>query len=224
MKRDILVFSAAVFMLGFISVLQAGEMKPQRFNLDLWGNGLSTVNGHFSNTVKSMDFLQTGASFGIAWQYFPMRSVGIQAGYELSWQNVDKQFRNEANKTPAFVVHQITLSGLYNFANVMESTARFRPYVGAGIGLYPFRLTDDGVSGNVVKLANGKKFEKTSFGLNGNAGLEFRATDHLSVFGGARYHYLFSKDDNKFGADSGFGNQGLLSYGLGLAYHFPFGR
>lgn len=224
MKRNILVFSAAVLTLGFISTLQAGEIKPQRLNLNLWGNGVSAVSGHFSNVTKSTDFLQTGASFGIAWQYFPLRSVGIQAGYELSWQNIEKKFRYEANETPTFVVHQITLSGLYNFANVMESTARFRPYVGAGIGLYPFRLTEDGVSGNVEKLANGNKFEKTSFGLNGNAGIEFRAMEHLSISGGARYHYLFSKDDNKFGADAGFGNQGLLSYGVGLAYHFPFGR
>jgi hypothetical protein len=118
MKLNILVLSAAVLMLGFISTLQAGEIKPQRLNLNIWGNGVSSVSGHFSNAVKSTDFLQTGASFGIAWQYFPLRSVGIQAGYELSWQNVENTFRNEASRTPTFAVHQITLSGLYNFANV----------------------------------------------------------------------------------------------------------
>ncbi|MCK6561848.1 outer membrane beta-barrel protein [candidate division KSB1 bacterium] len=224
MKRNMLLLLSAVSLLGFRSNLQAGEIGSSRFNLDLWGNGVSSVSGHFSNAVKSTDFLQTGASFGIAWQYFPLRSAGIQAGYELSWQNVDEPYRSENQKTPAFVVHQITLAGLYNFANLIASSARFQPYLGAGIGLYPFRLTDDGLSGSVVKLANGNKFEKTSFGLNGNAGLAYRLSDHLSINGGARYHYLFSKDDDKFGAEAGFGNQGLLSYGLGLAYHFPFGR
>ncbi|MGH7450837.1 MAG: outer membrane beta-barrel protein [bacterium] len=224
MKRNTLMLSAAVLMLGFISVLQAGEIKQQPMNINLWGNGISSVSGHFSNAVKSTDFLQTGGSFGIAWQYFPLRSIGVQAGYELGRQNVDTKYRSATNETPAFVVHQITLSGLYNFAEVVGSNARFRPYIGAGVGLYPFRVTQDGISGDVQKLPNGNKFEKTSFGLNGNAGVEFLATNHLSVFGGARYHYLFSKDNDKFGADSGFGNQGLLSYGLGLAYHFPFGR
>lgn len=219
-----LILPSAFLMVGLISAAQAGEMKSQQMTINLWGNGISSVQGHFSNSLKSTDFLQTGESFGIAWQYFPMRSIGIQAGYELGWENVEKNYRAEANKTPAFVVHQITVSGLYNFANVMGQAARFRPYVGAGVGIYPFRLTDDGISGDVQKLANGNKFEKTSFGLNGNAGVEFLANDHLSIFGAARYHYLFAKDDEKFGAATGFGNQGLLSYGLGLAYHFPFGH
>ncbi|MGH7494018.1 MAG: outer membrane protein [bacterium] len=162
MKSRLPIFLSALLVIGFTSVVRAGELKPQHMNFNLWGNGFSSVNGNFSSSVKSTDFL--GAN------------------------------------------------------------ARFRPYVGAGIGLYPFRLTDDGISGEVQKLQNGNKFEKTSFGLNGSAGVEFLATDHMSIIGGARYHYLFSKDDEKFGANSGFGNQGLLSYGLGLAYHFPFGH
>lgn len=222
MKMKIFILAAAVVTIGFIANLQAGEIAPQRMNLNLWGNGMSSVNGNFSTAVKSRNFLQTGGGFGINWQYFPLRSIGIQAGYELGWQNVEKSYRTEAAKTPAFVVHQITVAGLYNFADVIGQSSRFRPYLGAGVGIYPFRLNDDGISGEVVKLQNGNKFEKTSFGLNGSAGVEFLASNHLSILGGARYHYLFSKDDAKFGADSGFGNQGLLNYGLGVAYRFPF--
>ena len=222
MKRNIFILTAAVVTMGFVTILQAGEIAPQRMNLNLWGNGISSVSGNFTTAVKSTDFLQTGGSFGINWQYFPLHNIGIQAGYELGWQNVTDSYRTETTKTPAFVVHQITVAGLYNFADVVGQSARFRPYVGAGVGIYPFRLNDDGISGEVVKLENGNKFEKTSFGLNGSGGVEFVASSHLSIMGGARYHYLFSKDDAKFGADSGFGNQGLLSYGLGVAYHFPF--
>ena len=224
MKRNAILLSAVLVTVGFISIGRAGEMKSQRMGFNVWGNGLSSTNGQFSSNVKSTDFLQAGGSFGIAWQYFLKPNVAVQAGYELGWQNVDDNYTQSTSQNPAFVVHQITLSGLYNFTGALGSNARLRPYVGAGVGIYPFRLTNDGISGDVQKLANGNNFEKTSFGLNGSAGLEFMATDHLSIFGGARYHYLFSKDDEKFGASSGFGNQGLLSYGLGLAYHFPFGH
>jgi CheY-like chemotaxis protein len=224
MKNRLMILAAAVATMGFSSLLHATERGTEKMNINLWGNGISSVRGHFAPGVKSTDFLNTGANFGIAWQYFPLRNFGVQAAYELGWQNVANKYRNTAGETPAFVVHQITLSGLYNFANVIGSNARFRPYVGAGLGVYPFRLTKDGISGDVEKMANNNKFEKTSFGLNGSAGVEFQATNRLSVFGGARYHYLFAKDNDKFGADSNFGDQALLSYGLGLSYHLGFGR
>lgn len=157
-----------------ISALRRG--KIEKLNINLWGNGISSVHGHFAPGVKSTDFLNTGANFGIAWQYFPLRNFGVQAAYEFGWQNVANKYRNTAGQTPAFAVHQIKLSGLYNFANVIGPNSRFRPYVGAGLGVYPFRLTQDGVSGDVEKLANNNNFEKTSFGLKGSAGVEFQAT------------------------------------------------
>jgi opacity protein-like surface antigen len=224
MKPRLMILAAAVITMGFSSLLHATERGNEKMNVNLWGNGISSVLGHFGPGIKSTDFLNTGANFGIAWQYFPLRNFGVEAAYELGWQNVANKYRNTAGQTPAFVVQQITLSGLYNFASVVGPNSRFRPYIGAGIGLYPFRLTQDGISGDVVKLANNNNFEKTSLGLNGSAGLEFQATNRLSISGGARYNYLFAKDNAKFGADSNFGDQALLSYGLGLSYHIGFAR
>jgi outer membrane protein W len=203
--------------------LRAADIKQERMNLNIWGSGLSSVSGDFGPGVKSTDFLQTGQNYGIAWQYFPTHTIGVQAAYDFGWQNVADQYRSEAGKTPAFAMHQITLSGLYNFANLLPN-ARFRPSVGVGIGLYPFRLTQDSPTGDAQKLANGNELSKTSFGLNGNAGIEFLATDHLGIIGSARYNYIFSEDNNKFGADSNFSNQAMVSYGLGLSYHFGGGH
>jgi hypothetical protein len=163
---------AAIAAMGFVSGLRAADFKQERMNLNIWSSGITSVRGDFGPGVKSTDFLRTGPNFGIAWQYFPTSTFGVQAAYDFGWQNVDEPYRDESGKTPAFVVHQITLSGLYNFANLMPNS-RFRPSVGAGIGLYPFRLTQDGVSGDAQKLANGNALERTSFGLNGNASVEF---------------------------------------------------
>lgn len=214
------MFLAAAATLGFISTSPAGEFRQERMNLNLWSSGVTSVRGDFQPGVKSADFLQTGPNFGIAWQFFPARRFGVQAAYELNRLNVEKKYRYEAGETPAFVVHQITLAGLYNFA----THSRFRPFAGAGIGLYPFRLAEDGFSSDTEKLANGNALKRTSFGLNSNAGVEFLATQRFAIVGNARYNYLFAKDDAKFGADSNFSNQALFSYGLGLSYHFGLVR
>lgn len=219
MKRSIMLF-AAIATMGFLSASQAGEIRQERMNLNLWSSGVTSVRGDFQPGVKSTDFLQTGPGFGIAWQYFPAPRFGVQAAYELSRQNVETKYRYQAGETPAFVVHQITLAGLYNFT----TNSRFRPFAGAGLGLYPFRLAEDGLSSDTEKLANGNELKRTSFGLNVDAGLEFLATQRVAIVGNAHYDYLFAKDDQKFGANANFGDQALLSYGLGLSYRFGLGR
>lgn len=211
------IFSAAILVTTFIfgAVLHATEMKPQRLSLNVWGSGLTSVHGDFSPSLKTSDVVKSGAAYGLAWQYFPWRHFGIQAGYAFGGMRFEKP--NAPGETPALVIHQITVAGIYNFANIF---GRFRPLLNAGVGLYPFRLNENGFRGQATKLSNGNDFTKTSFGLHAGAGIEYAAARHVSIYGGARYQYLFAKDDQKFGADSGFSNQGILNYGLGLIYHF----
>jgi opacity protein-like surface antigen len=218
MKRSILFLTAAMVLMGFFSALQAGPRSEQKMNLKLWGGGITSVRGDFAPGLKTDEVVKDGQSFGLAWQYFPLRSLGIQAGYELGWMRFDKSHRLEPDKSPAFAIHQITLAGVYNFANLADSRARIRPYLSAGAGIYPFRFTEDGITGKAQTLPNGKKFAKTSFGLNGGAGIEVLPMNRLSINGGARYHYLFAKDNDKFGTDSNFGDQANLSVGIGLSY------
>jgi len=225
MKRNRLFFTGtiAVAVMALVSALPAAERDGQQMSINLWGSGLTSVRGHFNPTAKTLDVVENGPSLGLSWQYFPLRSVGVQVGYELGWMNFEKRYRSEAGKTPAFVVHQITLAGLYNFSELVGSNARVRPLVSAGVGLYPFRITEDGITGEAQMLPNGHRFQKSSLGLNAGAGVEVLATNRASVFGGARYHLLFSRDNDRFGAESNFGDQGLLSFGIGLSYHFPIG-
>ncbi|MCG3119372.1 MAG: hypothetical protein ALAOOOJD_01764 [bacterium] len=218
MKRRIFLLAALVATFSFSAVMNAAEMQHQRMKLNFWGSGLSSVGGSFSSSLKTSDAVKTGASYGLAWQYFPWRSFGVQAGYEFGGMHFKAP--SAPGETPAFVIHQITVAGIYNFANAIGSSARLRPLINAGVGLYPFRINVDGFSGAAAKLSNGNEFTKTSFGLNAGAGVEFAATNRFSIYGGARYQYLFAKDEQKFGADAGFGDQRILNYGLGLMYNF----
>lgn len=221
LKNGFVAALILAFLMAFTAVANADEWTTSRMRLNIWGNGSTVVGGSFTPALQTSDVVGSGPSFAISWQYNPFHSLGFEIGYQLSWMDFEKEFRTEEGKTPAFVVHQITLAGKYNFGDLISPDARIRPFISAGIGMYPFRFTEDGLGGDTQVLPNGNKFEKTSFGLNTGAGIEIRALNRLSIIGGVRYHYLFAKDDDKFGADSGFKNQGLLNYGIGLSYHLP---
>lgn len=77
------IFAAAVLVTTFIfgAVLHATEMKHQRLSLNVWGSGLTSVHGDFNPSLKTSDVVKSGADYGLAWQYFPWRHFGIQAGY-----------------------------------------------------------------------------------------------------------------------------------------------
>lgn len=222
MKPRVIGLLVAAALLCVSSVSYGAPDGARKIAFNLWGGGMISANGDFGANLSTGDVVKNGQSFSGTWQYFPWEGFGFQAGYALGWMPFEEEHRPEAGKTPAFVVHQITVGGVYNFANLVGSNARVRPFIGAGVGLYPFRITEDGVSGDVQRLDNGNKFQKTSFGLNTSAGLEVVLMRKLSLIGGVHYDYLFSKDTEKFGPNSEFDNQGLLNFGLGLSYRLPF--
>lgn len=223
MKRKFVYPFILILILGFLSSLLAGEMS-NKWDIRLDGGGLAPISGNITNSLSSTDALNTGASFGVSARYWFDQGIGVEAGYSLGWLNLDEsKFSGDFQKTaagqkPSFDLQTITLRGLYNFQGLMSTGSRWHPILGAGVGLYPFRFSDDQFSGNTfVNSANGQELQKTSFGLNGTAGLDFRATENISIFGQADYNYLFAKDSAKFGDQ--FNNQSFLSFGLGLAYH-----
>lgn len=217
MKRGMLLWETVGVVLGLISVLQAAEIHPAKMRVSLLSSGLTSVSGKFGPGINTRDVLQTGSSFGAAWEYFPTHDFGIQAQYGFGSMRFDRRYRPTAAETPHFIVQQIRLDGIYNFANLVGSASRLRPYVNAGARIYPLRVTENGVSGKSETLPDGQKFSETKFGLNGGVGLEVLASDHLAVFGGSSFDYIFAKDSAKFGAD--FGNQGTLNFGIGLSYN-----
>jgi hypothetical protein len=127
MKHGIMISTAAVILTGLFSALQAAPRSEQKMNIKFWGGTITSVSGDFAPGLKTDEVVQNGQNFGLAWQYFPLRSIGIQAGYELGWMRFEKPYRLEPDKTPAFTTHQITLAGVYNFANWMGSRTPIRP-------------------------------------------------------------------------------------------------
>lgn len=223
MKNNFVYSLMAILVLSFLSSLFAGEMS-QKWDIHLNGGGLIPVSGNITNNLSSIDALNTGANFGFSARYWFDQGIGVEAGYSLGWLNLDKNMFSSdfleaiTGKNPSFDLQAISLRGLYNFQGLMSAGSHWHPILGAGVGLYPFRFSEDRFSGKTfVNSANGEELKKTSFGLNGTVGLDFRATKSISIFGQADYNYLFSKDSAKFGDE--FNNQSFLSFGLGLAYH-----
>lgn len=209
MSRIMVIFTLCFMVSGLLA-------SDQQLNLNLRGSGILPAGGDFGPNTQSTDVLKTGSDLALSGHYFLKGGLGIQAGYDLGWMNFESKYRPSGAKSPAFVVHQITLGGVYNFRDFMSKRSRIQPLIGAGVGLYPFRATDDGLTGETLKAATGKAFKKAAFGLNSNAGISIRATRKLSILGEARFNHIFSEDREKFGKD--FGNQSLLSFGLGLSY------
>jgi opacity protein-like surface antigen len=198
--------------------IPVGESMMPEYNtlgISLWTKAYTPIHGSLAQDEKTTDVLKLGPDFGLALRYRLSRSFGFDGTFDFSWMNVAEEYRAEFGEDPAWVMPQITLNATYHVGPALESK-RINPYIQAGFGLYPWRITQKGVTGDPA-LRNGEEFRKTSFGLNAGLGLEFRATERLALFAAGRYNYVFSKDEEKFGTE--FDNQGFVGFGAGLTLY-----
>ena len=99
------------------------------------------------------------------------------------------------------LVTTIALNGVLRYPGTI-----LQPYIGAGIGGFWFRGTDQFDESKLVP------------GLNAFAGLKVKATEEWGVFFEAKYNRASVKD---FGSDIGLrGNYTVLQWLGGIAYHF----
>lgn len=183
------------------------------------GAGLFPVNGKFDATDDLKDATKTGAGLEFSVKYWINNRLGIEGSYMYSWNRLKYEKIADPTTEPAFVSQGITINGIYNLLPQSENGSRFVPYVMAGIGVFPWKFTMDGRSGDAMMSPVGiDEFSKTSFGWNTGAGLEVFLVRDLSLFAQVNYQYIYSEDKDKFGPD--FGNQGLLQVGGGLSYYF----
>ncbi len=224
MRRSLIVGGVLFSLLFFVAATSAQEeiptgqeMMPEynTFGVSLWTKAYTAIHGSLTQAEKTTDVLQLGPDFGLALRYRLSRSFGLDGTFDFGWMKFEPEHRAEFGENPAWVMPQITLNATYHLGPALRSR-RLNPYLQGGFGLYPWRITQKGVTGDPA-LRNGQEFRKTSFGLNAGAGLEYRVTDRLAVFAAGRYNYVFSKDEEKFGSD--FGNQGFLGLGAGLTVY-----
>ena len=143
-------------------------------------------------------------------------------GFNYGFMKAEDAFRT-LTTTPAFTMPQLSAGLNLNVGPFLGPTNKLvNPYVGVGAGLYPWKKTIDGAGGEPDSVNPGTgsahPVKKTSFGLNGTAGVEIMPGGTLGIFAEGKYHFLFAKDTDAFG--NTVKNLRFLQIGGGLTYYF----
>jgi opacity protein-like surface antigen len=188
MKRSMMTV-AALAVTFVASTAQAQVAKPISFGVSA---GAAIPTGDMG------DGLNTG--FGIAGTADMKTHLPVNFRGELSFN------RFGAKDMPSGVDgHARIFAGIVNAVLSIPTSGGVQPYVIGGPGVYSLKTT---VSDGTVDISS----SKTAMGLNGGAGLNFHIGT-FSTFAEARYHYIFSKDDNK-----GFVNSQTIPVSFGIRF------
>ena len=101
--------------------------------------------------------------------------------------------------------HARIFAGIVNAVAAIPMSGSVQPYILGGPGIYSLKTT---VSEDNVDVS----WSKTAMGLNGGMGLNFHVGT-FSTFAEARYHYIFSKDDDK-----GYTNSQTIPLSFGIRF------
>ena len=101
--------------------------------------------------------------------------------------------------------HSRIFAGIVNAVFAVPTKSSIQPYVLGGPGVYSLKTT---MSDGDIDIST----SKTAMGLNGGMGLNFHLGT-FSTFAEARYHYVFSKDDEK-----GFPNSQTIPLSFGIRF------
>ena len=96
-------------------------------------------------------------------------------------------------------------AGIVNAVASIPTSGSVKPYLLGGPGVYSLKTT---LSDGDVDVST----SKTAVGLNGGMGLNFHVGT-FSTFAEARYHYIFSKDD-----DTGATNSQTIPLSFGIRF------
>jgi outer membrane protein W len=216
-KSFYLLTIAALFSLTAASFAWDNSGK---LGISLDGGFILSANGGFNSTDDMSDVVKPGANLGLKVKYNFDNSWAVQCGYDYNFMLVEDDYKPVQSDDPAFVMHAITVDGFYNFGPLLKTNAA-APFVSAGVGIYPWMFTEDGLSGDALPAPNdaAEDFAKTSFGMNFGLGVDYYVVKEWSVNLGVNYRYIFTEDKDKFGDD--FENQGLLNCCLGFTYYIP---
>jgi outer membrane protein W len=194
----------------------AQDMKGD-LGISLIGGLSMPTNGKYTSDANSTDVLKLGTQFGLGVNYYLTSSIAVELGFNYGFNYLKDDFKPEG-KEPLFNNMVISLSGIYNFHEMMPKSA-IAPYVKAGVGLNMWKFKDDGLGGDVVVNAKNEDFKATSFGFNVGAGADYLINKNFSVGVLLEYSMFFPKDEDKFGPD--FAEQGFFAPQIKLTYNIP---
>lgn len=213
---------ALTAVLLFCQPVMSGVNTAGQLGVGIDGGLLIPASGNVLLDTSISDVFKAGPSFGVHVRCGIAKEFSVELGGKYSFSKMKDELLPGDGSEPYFTSFQMYLDGILNLGAFINSENNVvNPFLRAGVGLYPWKITQDGAGGDVVVLENGEEFKKTSFGLNFGAGVEFFAISQLSIFAEGKYHVVFSKDEAKFGPD--FENVGFVGVTAGLTYHFPLG-
>lgn len=226
MRQTIGAILIAVFLCFCAPSTNAMDLS-KHWGFSASGGGIIATNGAFDSQNDLTDILNLGGGFGAEAKYVIIDkvAVGLGVGYDLTQVKEEERttVHSNANLKPYFTTLQVNLNGTFNFGPLIPDNQNLNPFATAGVGYYSWKFTDDGMGGDPVKLENSEEFKKDSFGFNLGAGLEYFVVENKFSLGGKlNYHYVFAKDEDKFGKD--FDNQGFFTFRAGLTYYLPMGE
>jgi len=192
---------------------------PDRLSVRLDPGTLFSLHGDYSESLKLKEMVLSGAGLGLSLRYRLHSVILLEAGYSYNWMFIQKDRRPSAYVAdkPALVLPVYTLNGIV----LMSQSESLRPYFTLGGGFCPWRFASEAIRGDIwpAPLDSDDTFSKNSLILNAGLGLEIIPWSRVSFVVEAKYHFLFSKDAERFGTE-GFNNQGFLGVRLGIVYSF----
>jgi hypothetical protein len=182
------------------------EGTPQK---DVFGGLSIGIGGQALNLAgENSDKSEFGPFFRgrVGYAVIPDLTVFVESGY--GWTG------NEDNDD--LKITQVPIIGglTYDFGSLLSSPI-VRPYIGAGAGIFMYRMENDG---EIVTL-NNEEQKFSAFGIEGVIGVNFRPFNApISIDINAKYDHVFSKDDEKIGFLGQDWN--AVSFGAGVSYYF----
>lgn len=180
-------------------------------------------NGRFDNHGDLKDVVETGQNWGVSVRYGITSNLAVEGSFSYSWMYVVDSEKPDADLNPAYVMPSIILGIVYKYGPFIDLkiNRNLSPFISLGLGLHPWKFSDDGVNGATIaaKYQSKDDFSKTSFGMNVGTGVEYSISKNLAVSGQGKYYFVFSEDDEKFGAN--FDNQGFIGLDFSLTYYLP---
>lgn len=201
-----------------ISGVEASDFL-NKFSIKLSPGGIFALGGNFNDTEKLRKELNFGLGLGGGLRYKINENIFIDAGYIFNWMSIKEDKRPFAYKeqSPAFNLQMFTLNGTF----FLKSGYIVEPYLTLGCAICPWKFSEDAIGGGAWP-APGKPdndFSNTSLGLNIGLGVECYLFSIFSVFVEVKYHYVYTRDVEKFGTDD-FTEQDFLGVSIGLIHYF----
>ena len=198
MRRSavVLTFLLLVACVSYCSALGIGKL------------GIGARGGVLQVQGDDIEGYGIGPAFGGHISFGIIPGLTAVGSFTYGWNEHDEV------QDAKLVYMPIALGIQYDLSSFMPPGIMFVPGVGAGAGMYTWKSELEGES---VKVGD-EDLEGSDLGLYGELGVEFLPIPDLGIRPHVGFHYIFSADEDKFGAawDS---NSYLIAGGVGVTYY-----